>query len=80
MLSCSTCGRPFHIDETPTPPFCSERCQLIDLGRWLDEDISVPHEGGNSDHHQTGRQNDNDDDDNNDNNDSDSENNWSANG
>ncbi|MGB7325631.1 MAG: DNA gyrase inhibitor YacG [Rubripirellula sp.] len=49
MLSCSTCGQPFRIDETPTPPFCSERCQLIDMGRWLDEEISVPHEGGNSD-------------------------------
>ncbi len=23
-------------------PFCSERCQLIDLGRWLDEDYRVP--------------------------------------
>ena len=23
-------------------PFCSERCRRIDLGRWLDEDISVP--------------------------------------
>lgn len=48
MLTCSSCGRPFHIDQTPTPPFCSERCQLIDLGRWLGEEISVPHEGGNS--------------------------------
>lgn len=34
------------MDETPTPPFCSEKCQLIDLGRWLDEEIGVPHEGG----------------------------------
>lgn len=25
-------------------PFCSRRCQLVDLGRWLDEDyrIEVP--------------------------------------
>ncbi|MFK8112790.1 MAG: DNA gyrase inhibitor YacG [Rubripirellula sp.] len=45
-LQCSTCGRSFSRDETKTPPFCSERCQLIDLGRWLDEDIGVPHEGG----------------------------------
>ena len=30
---------------TPRPahyPFCSERCQLIDLGRWLDEEYRVP--------------------------------------
>jgi uncharacterized protein len=44
-MSCSTCGRRFFLDETPTPPFCSERCQLIDLGRWLDESIGVPFEG-----------------------------------
>ncbi len=56
VLRCSTCGEPFRVDETPTPPFCSERCQLVDMGRWLDEEISVPHEGGNSD--VMGRQND----------------------
>jgi endogenous inhibitor of DNA gyrase (YacG/DUF329 family) len=22
-------------------PFCSERCQLIDLGRWLDEKYQI---------------------------------------
>ena len=44
-MTCSTCGRRFLIDETPAPPVCSERCQLIDLGRWLDEDIGLPHEG-----------------------------------
>ncbi len=42
---CPTCGRRFWLDETETPPFCSERCQVVDLGRWLDEDIGVPHEG-----------------------------------
>lgn len=44
-LTCPTCGRRFLLDETPTPPFCSPRCQLIDLGRWLDEDIGLPFEG-----------------------------------
>ncbi len=44
-LRCSTCGRRFFLDETTTPPFCSERCQLIDLGRWLDEGIGIPFEG-----------------------------------
>ena len=24
------------------PPFCSERCRVIDLGRWLDEAYAVP--------------------------------------
>ena len=25
-------------------PFCSERCRLADLGRWLSEDYRVPDE------------------------------------
>ena len=45
VLTCSTCGTRFLLDESPVPPFCSERCQLIDLGHWLDEEIGVPHEG-----------------------------------
>lgn len=25
-------------------PFCSERCQLVDLGKWLDGDYALPGE------------------------------------
>lgn len=42
---CPTCGRRYLADESESLPFCSERCQLADLGRWLDEDIGLPHEG-----------------------------------
>lgn len=28
--------------ENPAFPFCSERCRLIDLGRWLGEEYRVP--------------------------------------
>ncbi|MEM6689964.1 MAG: DNA gyrase inhibitor YacG [Planctomycetota bacterium] len=45
-LICSTCGKRFRISDSPVPPFCSERCQMIDLGRWLGEEIAVPHVGG----------------------------------
>ncbi len=27
-------------------PFCSERCRLLDLGRWLNEEHALPCEGG----------------------------------
>jgi endogenous inhibitor of DNA gyrase (YacG/DUF329 family) len=33
----------FEIAKTKAMPFCSERCRLIDLGRWLNEEPSVPH-------------------------------------
>ncbi len=46
LLTCRTCGRRFYLDETNAPPFCSERCKMVDLGRWLDESIAIPHEGG----------------------------------
>ncbi|MCG8650098.1 MAG: DNA gyrase inhibitor YacG [Pirellulales bacterium] len=42
---CPACGQKFLADESKSMPFCSPRCQLIDLGRWLEEDIGVPHEG-----------------------------------
>jgi hypothetical protein len=42
--------RPCPICEAPVPPrddnesfpFCSSRCRLIDLGKWLDEDYTIP--------------------------------------
>ena len=34
---CRTCRRPLEIG-SPTAPFCSERCRLIDLGAWMAED------------------------------------------
>ncbi len=39
---CPTCEKPFVVEKTKAVPFCSERCQLVDLGRWLDERNSVP--------------------------------------
>ncbi len=42
---CPICSKPFSIDrieDLPTFPFCSERCRLVDLGRWIDESYSIP--------------------------------------
>ncbi|TWU01218.1 DNA gyrase inhibitor YacG [Stieleria varia] len=46
FVNCPVCRKKFLLDETKVPPFCSERCQMVDLGRWLNEDIGVPMEGG----------------------------------
>lgn len=40
-VKCPSCKKPVIWEETPTRPFCSERCKLIDLGKWLDEDYRV---------------------------------------
>lgn len=42
---CPICSKTFEADPTALPPgfpFCSERCRLIDLGRWIDGDYAIP--------------------------------------
>jgi endogenous inhibitor of DNA gyrase (YacG/DUF329 family) len=44
-IKCPTCGKPSVFEPSNKfRPFCSERCQLLDLGRWADEKYSVPGE------------------------------------
>ncbi len=49
LLRCSICGKPFQSEESPALPFCSHRCRLIDLGRWLDEGYGMSVEREESD-------------------------------
>ncbi len=42
---CPTCGKTFEaasFDAWPSFPFCTDRCKLIDLGRWIDGTNSIP--------------------------------------
>ncbi|HEY7771719.1 MAG TPA: DNA gyrase inhibitor YacG [Marinagarivorans sp.] len=37
-IPCPTCKKPVQMtDAFPHRPFCSKRCQLIDLGEWASE-------------------------------------------
>ncbi len=38
---CPICGNATSLNEEPIGPFCSERCKLVDLGRWFGEDYKV---------------------------------------
>lgn len=41
---CPTCDKQTRVDrkeDAPFRPFCSERCKLIDLGRWLDGTYAI---------------------------------------
>ncbi|MES9993871.1 MAG: DNA gyrase inhibitor YacG [Candidatus Thiodiazotropha sp.] len=41
-LPCPTCGKPVTWStDAIWRPFCSERCRLIDLGDWLDENHKI---------------------------------------
>lgn len=42
---CPICGKTFEVaklDDLPSFPFCSDRCKLVDLGRWIDGAYSIP--------------------------------------
>ena len=41
-VKCPECGKMFVFHKENYRPFCSSRCQEIDLGHWLNEDYSVP--------------------------------------
>ena len=43
-LRCPQCREFFESEQSEAMPFCSKRCRLIDLGGWLSEERSVPHE------------------------------------
>lgn len=42
---CSRCETTFERSQTKHMPFCSKRCQEIDLGMWLNESYGFPFEG-----------------------------------
>lgn len=42
--ACPTCKQAATRDGNKLFPFCSERCHLVDLGRWLGEEYRVPGE------------------------------------
>ena len=45
-MPCPICKKPVNTpaasDAKSLYPFCSERCKLVDLGRWLDGAYQIP--------------------------------------
>lgn len=39
-VHCPKCKDEFHYYESEFRPFCSKKCQLIDLGKWFDEEYT----------------------------------------
>jgi len=42
---CPICGKSYRVQalaDLPTFPFCSSRCRLVDLGRWIDGAYAIP--------------------------------------
>jgi uncharacterized protein len=43
-MKCPICKKPVEWQANVYRPFCSERCQLIDLGNWANEKYGLPFE------------------------------------
>jgi endogenous inhibitor of DNA gyrase (YacG/DUF329 family) len=41
-MKCPTCQKETTTTENPFRPFCSERCKMIDLGRWAGGEYRFP--------------------------------------
>ena len=43
VVACPQCGKDVvWQSESRYRPFCSDRCKMIDLGQWADEDYRIP--------------------------------------
>ena len=51
-MKCPTCGKPVEWKDNPARPFCSERCQLVDLGKWVEGEYRVPGEALPQEHNE----------------------------
>jgi len=40
-MKCPICKKEVALT-SPEMPFCSERCRVIDLGKWADEEYRIP--------------------------------------
>ena len=41
-MKCPICRKETVWEENPFRPFCSERCRMIDLGKWASEEYRIP--------------------------------------
>ena len=41
IVKCAICGKDAEFFAEPMGPFCSTRCKLVDLGKWLGEEYKI---------------------------------------
>ncbi len=49
FVKCPKCSSQFHYYASEYRPFCSERCKMIDLGHWLQENYKISPSGPSED-------------------------------
>jgi endogenous inhibitor of DNA gyrase (YacG/DUF329 family) len=40
-IRCPICGTTSRFFDEPVGPFCSKRCKMVDLGKWLGEEYRI---------------------------------------
>lgn len=49
-LFCPICKKPVRArSENPAFPFCTPRCKMVDLGKWVNEEYRMPAEDADDD-------------------------------
>ena len=48
-VKCPRCGLKKEWEGNPSRPFCSEKCRLVDLGKWANEEYAI--DGGKAPTH-----------------------------
>ncbi len=46
LVKCPQCGKKAEYFGNPFRPFCSERCKLVDLGAWVNEEYKIASQEG----------------------------------
>ena len=41
IVKCAICGKDAEFFAEPVGPFCSTRCKMVDLGKWLGEEYKI---------------------------------------
>jgi endogenous inhibitor of DNA gyrase (YacG/DUF329 family) len=41
LIKCPICGTQNDFMADPLGPFCSNRCKMVDLGKWFGEDYKI---------------------------------------
>ncbi len=56
LLICPICSTPFDMNLSEAVPFCSRRCQQVDLSRWFNEEYGLPWEAADEEEHEARKQ------------------------
>ncbi len=55
QIICPICKKKTTWEENPNKPFCSERCKLIDLGKWVSDEYKIEGNDENAENKEQGQ-------------------------